>query len=218
MSDTALRRTLAALEGRPASRIDTHAAECCRMARAWMQARLSLEDGLEWLRTRYPWGPHRWPLHWCDVACADRLDCGGLAALAHHVLQARGAQAYPVQLVERFDESTGRAWARRWAKGGGTIEWVWGDLVYHEGVTVLSGGELTIWDPTDGCSVDDRARTGYGALVALRVVDLERSLRGVKWLGAPLSTNTWTVLPAELSVSALFEGPRSRKIEGRAAS
>src|SRR5574342_271092 len=76
----------------PPSQLVDHGHDCCRVARAWL---VSLDYSLDsvlasadrfrgpgWIRDRYPWGPSRWPLSWCEVVVAEQLDCGALTALA----------------------------------------------------------------------------------------------------------------------------------------
>ena len=196
-------RALKNWEHWPASTISHHGRPCCRVAREWVlatdYAQLGGESplsGPRWLRHRYPWGPSRWPIHWCEAVRQKRLDCGALAALAHEVFTARGVRSFPAQFVQQFSEDAARDWQRRWEADEAPAHWISEDLIYHEGCAVVSGGEeIKVWDSSTGWWVNPRQFGGYGCLLAVRIFDAQAEPgTAYRWGARTVSPNVWLKL------------------------
>lgn len=122
------------------SEISHHGEICCETAREWLTAMdyselngAALTSGPRWLRARYKWGASSFPIYWCEAAKSTTLDCGALAAITHEIFASRGIANYRVQMVQRFSEDSARQWNRSWGESGGQLDWIDGDLIYHEG-------------------------------------------------------------------------------------
>jgi hypothetical protein len=129
------------------SEISHHDEICCQTAREWLTAMdfsglngAALTSGPRWLRTRYKWGASSFPIYWCEAAESKTLDCGALAAITHEIFTSRGVTTYRVQMVQRFSEDSARQWNRSWGESGGQLDWIDGDLIYHEGNAILVPG------------------------------------------------------------------------------
>ncbi len=173
-NDDRLDRVLEIVASREPSRLRTHDARCCRLARAWFRA-LAVSASLQqpgppaWIRQHWNWGPVEWPLNWCWIPELKTLDCGALAALARAAFEATGAKTVPVQLIERFDAAAVEHWRAAWMGNRTTPPWMWGELVYHEAVGVLDGTRIAIWDPTDSDFVDRPTPGAYASAQAIRI-------------------------------------------------
>ena len=184
---------LEALELRPATQLASHPSACCVRARQWFSA-LSRSAHLHqpgpptWIRERWEWGPTRWPLHWCEAADLEAIDCGALAALARAAFEARGDRAFAVQLVERHDDDATENWQRVWHEHLGACDWIWGDLVYHEAVGVVAGESLRLWDPTDNRWVSGKQTSETGSIAAVRIPGLRDD---ISWDGITLGRRSW---------------------------
>lgn len=184
----------------PASTISHHGCACCDVAREWILATdcsqlgdASALTGPRWLRHKYPWGPSRWPLYWCEAVERERLDCGAHAAIAHELFTARGVKSFPAQVVQRFSESATRHWADKWQEEEVGAAWIDGDLIYHEGCAVKVGGdEIKLWDASAGWWINPRQSGGYGGLVSLRVFAPQGE--SFRWGGRALAANAWQQL------------------------
>jgi hypothetical protein len=161
----------------PASTISHHGQVCCDIAREWIVGidNSQLGDGAaitgpRWLRHKYPWGPSRWPLHWCEAVELEQLDCGAHAAIAQELFAARGVTSFPAQFVQQFStEATGH-WTQKWEEEQITAAWIQGDLIYHEGCAVALGdGEIKLWDASAGWWINPRQLGGYGGLRSVRI-------------------------------------------------
>ena len=115
----------------PHSVILHHNEQCCRIAREWMlsidYSQLNAENALagpRWLRSKYAWGPSKWPLYWCEAAAQKTLDCGALAALAHELFVGRGVISFPVQLIQRYTEDATRQWQKKWNGDESVVNWI----------------------------------------------------------------------------------------------
>ena len=191
---------LKAWEHWPASSISHHGEACCRVAREWVlatdYAQLGGESvlaGPRWLRHRYPWGPSRWPIHWCEAVRRKTLDCGALAALAHEVFLARGVRSFPAQLVQQFTEDATRDWQSRWAEDETPAEWIREGVIYHEGCAVLtSGQEIKVWDSTAAWWVNTRQFGGYHGVLAVRIFDAQAEPgTAYRWGAHTVIPNVW---------------------------
>lgn len=190
----------------PASTLSHHGRACCAVAREWVlgtdYSQLSAGNrltGPRWLCHRYKWGPSPWPLHWCEAVTRETLDCGALAALSHEVFSARGVRSFPVQLIQRFDEQAARHWRETWAEERVATLWIEDDLVYHEGCAVLvRDDEIKLWDSSIGCWIDPRQPGGYGALLAVRILDTQGiGPTGLTWGAQRIVPNEWRMVAAE---------------------
>ncbi|MFL6228384.1 MAG: hypothetical protein ACJ741_06360 [Pyrinomonadaceae bacterium] len=187
----------------PASALSHHDAACCRVAREWVvmtdYAQLGGESvlaGPRWIRHRYPWGPSRWPMHWCEAVRRKTLDCGALAALAHEVFLERGVRSFPAQFVQQFSEDAARDWQRRWEGEQAPAGWIKEDLIYHEGCAVITNGdEIKVWDASAGWWVNPRQFGGYGALLAVRIFGPQAEPGAAyRWGAHRIAPNVWQKL------------------------
>lgn len=221
-----LARVIQTLEDRASSSLLTHKGRCCLTARAWFESLvMSLAERREppdWLSLRWPWGPSPWPLYWCEAVRAEHLDCGALAALTRASCDALGLSPMPVQLIERFNVEAGENWRSVWRRSAPGVKWVWGDLVYHEAVAIPGRGGLSIWDPTDRCWIESRARTGYASAVAVRVLPPAAGaaaglVSSLRWRQGVLPLGRWHVLPTGLQPPApcLRLSPATEALEER---
>ena len=200
LADTAA--AVAEWEHFPASSILHHGRRCCRVAREWLfsmdYSQLGGGDpltGPRWIARKYPWGPSRWPISWCEAVEQKNLDCGALAALAAEVFAARGVRAYPAQFIQQFTEDATRHWQMKWDGEGCTVRWIKGDVIYHEGCAVVSrDGEIKLWDASAGWWLNPRQFGGYGGLLALRVFapEAEAGIDGsFAWGEHRIAPNRW---------------------------
>jgi hypothetical protein len=164
----------------PPSAFVEHDASCCRLALRWLTAQDAARTRHDaeppaWIPELWEWGPQAWPLSLCQAVGCERLDCGGLAALAHLVWSARVPDVVGVQAVLRYTVEDVGHWQAVWARHGSRARWCTGQLAYHE-LVGLSGstGALRLWDPTDGHPLT--ASSGYSQPVALKLTG-SRALR-----------------------------------------
>ena len=190
----------------PYSRLAHHGAPCCDIAREWVVAMdfaqlngADLSSGPRWLRARYNWGPLAWPMHWCDVAHRETIDCGAHAALSREVFSARGLVTFPAQLVQRYSEAATDQWRGRWSKEDVSCHWLDGEHIYHEAAALLVGnGEVRIWDGSAGSWVSPRQPTsGYGSVVSVRIhadPTFVTPAAGFVWGERRIEPNAWNQL------------------------
>jgi hypothetical protein len=145
-----------------------------------------------WIRRRYDWGPTKWPLHWCEAVGAKELCCGAQAALTLEAFRARGMDAIPAQLVQRYQAHDAPHWHSRWTKGGANPEWASEGLVYHEVCGVLDGDRLQVWNPTASAWMAPDGVEGYASVVAIRAGGAVTSGRSVLWGSRRLELGEWT--------------------------
>lgn len=175
-----------------------HGRQCCEIAREWLIAldfsEMNGSDpltGPRWLSRRFQWGPCVYPLHWCQAARLNILDCGAHAAIAHELFSSRGVKSFRVQLVQRYSVPAANHWADKWLGSDASAQWIQDDLIYHEGCAVLTGPcEVKIWDASAGWWIDPRPSTGYGSLTALRITAIADS-NILSWGPHRLTPNTW---------------------------
>jgi hypothetical protein len=202
----------------PASALSHHDAACCRVAREWVvatdYAQLGGESvlaGPRWIRHRYPWGPSRWPIHWCEAVRRKTLDCGALAALAHEVFLARGVRSFPAQFVQQFSEDAARDWQRRWEGEEAPACWIKEDLIYHEGCAIVTDGdEIKVWDASAAWWVNPKQFGGYGCLLAVRIFDAQAEpATAYRWGAHRIAPNVWHKLERSRATSP--EAPLLRR-------
>ena len=129
-----------------------------------------LTSGPRWLRQKYRWGPSPWPIHWCEAVKRKTIDCGAHAALALEAFRARGVEAFPAQLVQRYSEEATEQWRGKWRSEDVPCHWLDAEHIYHEATALRIGEEeVKIWDASAGCWVTPRQSGGYGSLVAVRI-------------------------------------------------
>jgi hypothetical protein len=145
-----------------------------------------------WIRRRYDWGPTQWPLHWCDAVNANELCCGAQAALSLEAFRARGIDAVPVQLVQRYETHDMPHWHSRWTRAGANAAWAADEFVYHEACGVLDDGRLRVWNPTAVAWVSPDDVSGYACIVAIRVGGDAPDDRTVSWGPHRLPIGRWT--------------------------
>lgn len=187
------------------SALADHGAECCAAARAWFlamdQSLWRGEGAPAWIRRRYEWGPTRWPLHWCEAVGAKELCCGAQAALSIEAFRARGIDAVPVQLVQRYDPHNVPHWHSRWTACGANPAWAAEGTVYHEVCAVVEDGALRVWNPTATGWVSPEDVSGYASVIAIRVGGAAPDGRTVSWGSLRLPLGEWAAaaLPAAAS-------------------
>lgn len=182
------------------ARVSHHGLACCEIVKEWIistdQSLLNGGNemtGPRWIRHKFEWGPTRYPIYWCEIGRAKVLDCGVHAALAQEVFLARGVRSFRAQMVQEFTESAAAQWQLQWEDRDAITTWMDGDLIYHEGCTIVGpDGETKLWDPSAGWWIDARSTTGYGSLRALRIVTMDGTER-FDWGGRIVPANEWTV-------------------------
>jgi len=182
------------------STLADHGTECCTTARAWFHAmNRSLwrgQGGPTWIRRRWDWGPTRWPLHWCEAVEAKELCCGAQAALSIEAFRARGVDAVPVQLVQRYEAHDVPHWHSRWERGGANSAWAGSAPateahVYHEACALLEDGALRVWNPTASAWLPPEQLQGYASVVAIRVGGAVPDGRTGTWGSLRLALGEW---------------------------
>lgn len=184
----------------PPSTLSHHGGACCTAARAWFRAMdrsfWQGQDGPTWISLRFPWGPSRWPLHWCEAMDADELDCGAHSALTLESFRARGVPAVTVQLIQRQEPHHMAHWHERWSAGGGSPSWAQGSAGYHEACGVVRDGRIEVWDSTVNAWLSPTHVRGVRSIAAVRVPPQAGLAQAVTWRGLPLAPGEW-VTPAE---------------------
>jgi hypothetical protein len=199
--DALLRR----LENQPPSRLASHDAPCCTIARSWLcgmacAAVSQLGNELGWISARWAWGPTCWPISWCEAIEEPELDCGALADLAATSLLENGHEVYRVQLVEQHAPAQIALWAARWREVLGSPQWIWGNLVYHEVVGVRDGPKLRLWDPARAMWRGPGAEAGGSRIDAIRAMPpagetaIDR-IFSLDWADLALPVRRWTAVP-----------------------
>lgn len=164
------------LLGRSHSKIEPLASRADTAARLWVRsmdhafvAETSTETPPIWLYERFRWGPHAWPVRWCDVPTMERHDCGLMAALSTEILQWRGWRAFPAQFVLYFNDVSTRGWSNLWKSAQVPDDWCAGNFAYHEGTAVLGhDGQMRFWDPLGRFWLPIPNCYSYEGIVALR--------------------------------------------------
>jgi hypothetical protein len=182
----------------PPTQIFSHRDEVCEAARRYLIGLDSLlaadSNPLEppaWLRTRYKWGPVKYPVYWCQVVEADELDCGSLSAIAREVYESRGVIVTPVQMILEFPSYVVEHWAAAWQRKGLRADWIWGRYVYHEAVGVVCDERrMKVYDPIENAWIEPSGHVERGRVVAIRVVG--SSTRGyMYWEDVCIELGKW---------------------------
>lgn len=177
-----------------------HHGACCDQAKRWLVAMARSFDflitegqrlqGPRFLSERYEWGPSPWPLAWCDAVRRETIDCGVFAAFARTIFAAKGLEAFPGQIVQRFDGTATGHWRRRWREERAAFPWIGDEVVYHEVVVVrVAPGVAALYDPTDGAWMDPLDH-GPGKILALR----SEAPGGMAWGPYVLVSDQWSRL------------------------
>jgi hypothetical protein len=181
--------------------LSTHGEACCVTARAWFRAmNRSMwrgQDGPAWIARRFPWGPSRWPLHWCEALEAEELDCGAHAALTIEAFQALGVRVEPVQLVQRQERHHLPHFHRRWAAGSASPAWVADGAAYHESCATIVTGNAEVWDATVNAWLSPDHVEGLRSIAALRIGGNRPTGEVVRWRGWEIRVGEWVTPPAE---------------------
>lgn len=181
------------------SQLSFHDDKCCAMARAWF---LNMDRWPyagnpalpAWIRERYEWGPSSWPLYWCEAIKREKLDCGALSALALAAFAERGVQAYPCQIIRKYDRRTIEQWRAAWGREGCLADWAVGEYAYHEVCAIVRGRRLEVWDPSCNERVSANDNPGYGSAVALRVRGAEDRSESFMWGSQVVPLNRWVLI------------------------
>jgi hypothetical protein len=194
-----------------------HEGECCTTARAWFLAMSrSLwrgKGGPTWIANRYPWGPSRWPLYWCEAVEAEELDCGAHQALTVEAFRARGLRAVPVQLVQRQERHNLGHFHGRWEEGGSSPLWAGDGAAYHEAVGVIADGRVEVWDATVNAWLSPDHVRGVRSIAAVRIGGPHPAGEVVSWRGVPVPLGEW-VSPETAARAEAPDEPRLLQTAG----
>lgn len=183
-----------------------HGCDCCRKAKAWLEAmdfsqlnNASIFTGPRWLLTQYAWGPSIYPMYWCEAVKKKTLDCGALGVLARACFNARGLTCFPLQLVQQYNLEATQHWASRWNEEKSSTHWLREYVMYHEGAAVLQDDNtLKLWDASSGWWLNPDVTTGYGGVRAVRIhTPAGTSVHGYPWGKHTLRANEWTLISTE---------------------
>jgi hypothetical protein len=198
VADPDLQQALALVRGREPSVLNHHGAACCDVVAGWAFAYDRSHSGPAdrspptWPRVRWEWGANAWPLHWCDLERLSAFDCGGFSALTRALLHARGIEAWPVQLVQRYPAGDSAHWSSRWQRIGRVADWVAGALTYHEALAIDDGAaSVRVWDPTENRWLQPERPEAYGGIVAMRFVAPGIAEQRVRWGSITISSGAW---------------------------
>lgn len=182
-----------------------HGEECCSTARAWFLAmNRSLwrgQGGPGWIAQRFPWGPTRWPLHWCTAMDAEELDCGAHAALTLEAFRSRGIRAVPVQLVQRQESHHLPHFHGWWESGGAAPGWAGHGASYHEACATIVDGVAEVWDATVNAWLSPDHTQGLRSIAAVRLGGPTPGGEEVLWRGLRVRLGDW-VSPAERHIAS----------------
>jgi hypothetical protein len=180
------------------SEISHHGKECCATALSWFLAmdrslRLHPTSMPVWIRERWEWGPSSWPIHWCELGEADKLDCGALAAITRRALLARGVIALPCQSILEYTPDTIAHWREGWRAAHRTPDWTSERHVYHETVGIVEHGKVRIWDPTENAWMPSEGSLSDGRPLRIKVSrdSVGPELSSVLWGKMSLALEEW---------------------------
>jgi hypothetical protein len=190
----------------PSSEIIHHDSHCCEEAKLWFMAYAqSMQIGSLsqfqlnapfWLIDLFKWGPSKWPISWCEVVREKVVDCGVFSALAREVFKAQGHEVHPAQALLSYNKTCTNHWKELWKAGfedgkKKSFPWIGDEIVYHE-ILVLEkdDGSGRFYDSTFGQWYEPGARTGFGALLAVR----SECPRILQWGNKQISCGEWSDL------------------------
>ena len=177
------------------SSLSHHGETCCTTARAWFLAmNRSMwrgHSGPAWIAHRFPWGPNRWPLYWCDAMEAEELDCGAHAALTIEAFRSRGLEAVPVQLVQRQERHHLPHFHGRWSADGASPDWAGEGVAYHEACATLLDGRAEVWDATVSSWLSPDHVQGLRSIAAVRIGGPIATGEVVTWRGLRVPLGEW---------------------------
>jgi hypothetical protein len=153
------------------------------------------EDGPAWIARRFPWGPSRWPLHWCQALDAEELDCGAHAALTREAFRAFDVRVEPVQLVHRHERHHLPHFHGWWTAENASPAWAADGLAYHESCATLRDGRVEVWDSTVNSWLSPDHVEGLRGIVAVRVGGTRPTGETATWRGLDLPLGEWVVPP-----------------------
>jgi hypothetical protein len=181
------------------SQLAHHGEACCTTARAWFRAmNRSMwrgQDGPTWIAHRFPWGPTRWPLHWCEALEAEELDCGAHAALTTESFRAFGVRVEPVQLVQRQERHHLPHFHGWWAQGSASPNWAGDGAAYHEACATLTDGRAEVWDATVNAWLTPDHVEGLRSIAAVRIGGPQPTGELVRWRGWEIPLGEWVTPP-----------------------
>ena len=155
--------------------------------------------GLGWVHRHFNWGPHGWPLYWCEMVALSKLDCGALAVISREALRRRGATPLAIQLLQRAPTDSAEHWQVLWNDAGETPDWVFGPLWYHEVVGVEVDSHLAVFDSTEGYPILPKNVQDRAGVLAARVQGSPeggwRSPSVIEWAGWRLPVGVWATSP-----------------------
>ncbi len=183
----------AAQAGHEPTTLADHRADCCRLARRWLECvDSSFQRGGAraappgWITRHWSRGVTGRPIHWCDVAAAAELDDGAVAALARELWSRRCPGICAVQLVVR----------RVAVRAGDGRREAAGALVHREAVGRARGGRLDVWDCAEGVWLRPPAAGHRGQALSLRFAGAAAELR---WGEHRLASGVWSAVGPALA-------------------
>lgn len=138
----------------------------CQRMRAWVAGRTrsmihvrsykGTQAGM-WLKDSFEWGPHSWPLYWCDLEDQLQIDCGAFASLFSHCLKTALVPHNRAQMIFAATSQERAQWDKRWRDVSAPSRWILDASVYHESIVAFpdDGGSQLI-DTTDMVLLVDR--------------------------------------------------------------
>ena len=122
-----------------------------------------------WLNRCFKWGPHSWPVRYADVPEMEYIDCGVFAAISTEISTMHGLEAYPLQMLLKFNELNVKGWQMSWKEAGMDSHWCAGDTAYHEGTLWIDKeGKGQLFDPQGPFSHSLHESPSYESPVAFR--------------------------------------------------
>jgi hypothetical protein len=147
----AIAEDLARLDAISLSEVSAHCGQCCFWARRTVLGRFDrwpdLGSRLAAIPVLIPWGPVRWPVHWCSLAADEEPtgDCGVHAAVAAALLADAGWTFARGRAALEPSPYALRHWRATWSEAGADDRWVASRVVHHEVIRI----DERWWDPTE---------------------------------------------------------------------
>jgi len=156
----------------PLSIIAAHPDHCCADGRQALLRRLGrypeLGSRLAAVPVLLPWGPVRWPAHWCEVMGTGGAvgDCGVHADVGSALLTEAGVPHRRGRVALAAEGRAIAHWRAGWQQAECPAPWIGSRIVHHE---VLRVGDRW-WDPSGACWFDGAgAWLASGPVVAVRL-------------------------------------------------